>query len=206
MLTTGGASLTGRIEMKDKFSNPESGLELLDLVDQVLPPSVPTGVLPANSEGVETASALLGAVLLDRTPAVTGADRKTVLSAFSEGGYLSVEEEVSSSAEAIVVVSGVPYVDSDSAVKNGAVVTMAVEFDKAGVLVVAGNGVGEGNVVTEIRGDPALTKTISTVDNVPTANGQLVTALALADQLRSNKVGHYGLGAGATSLLPQEPE
>ena len=49
--------------------------------------------------------------------------------------------------------------------------------------MVAGNGVGDGNLVAAVRGDPALVKTISTVDNASTTQGQLATALAMVERL-----------------------
>jgi copper transport outer membrane protein MctB len=201
MLTTAGAIIAGRIEMKDKFYDPASNDHLLDLVTQVLPPSV--SGLPTNSDGVETASALLAAVLVDRTPAPGPDAIKTVLSAFSSSGYLSINGQEPVSAEAVVVISGSPYVDRDAPKKNDAVVTMVDQFDKAGPIVVAAEvPAGDGNVVGVVRGDPTLSKTISTVDNVSTAQGRLVTALAVAEQLTGH-TGHYGIGAGHTSMMPK---
>ena len=67
----------------------------------------------------------------------------------------------------------------------------------------AGSGIGDGNLVSGVRGDPTLVKSISTVDNVNTAQGQLVTALAAAERLVQGKAGQYGLAPGATSLMPK---
>ena len=61
--------------------------------------------------------------------------------------------------------------------------------------VVGGVHGGDGNLVAAVRGDPTLAKTISTVDNAGTAQGQVVTALAAAEQLVHGKVGQYGVGA-----------
>ena len=74
--------------------------------------------------------------------------------------------------EAVVVVSGPPYVDRDAAREGRAVVTVVDQFDQAG----ADRGgrqrlAGDGNMVAVVRGDPALSKTISTVDNANTAAG-----------------------------------
>jgi hypothetical protein len=55
-----------------------------------------------------------------------------------------------------------------------------------------------------VRGDPALTKTIATVDNVTTPDGQVTVVLALAEFMSSNKPGHYGVGGGATGMLPKQ--
>ncbi|HEY3010490.1 MAG TPA: copper transporter [Micromonosporaceae bacterium] len=203
MLTTAGAKITGRVDVRDALADPQKSIELLDLASRATPPSVSVTDLPKNSKGVETSSALLATVLLDRVPAVPDADRRAVLTAYDKAGYLTEEEKVTGPAEAVVVVSGLPYVDHDAGAKNDAVVTMVEQFDKAGVAVVAGSGSGDGNVVSQVRADPALSKTISTVDNGSTAQGQLVAALALAALIGSGQAGHYGVGAGATSLLPE---
>jgi hypothetical protein len=203
MLTTAGAKITARVDVEDKFTNPENGVELLDLADQAAVPSVPVVQLPANSDGVEKSSALLAAVLMDRTPVVPNVDRRTVLSAYRAAGYVTADDQATGPAEIVVVVAGLPYTDRESAEKNKAVVTMITQFDAAGMIVVAGKGVaGDGNAVAAVRGDPTLSKTISTVDNAGTSQGQLVTALAVAEQLRG-ETGQYGVGAGAQSLLPQ---
>ncbi|SDZ43903.1 Copper transport outer membrane protein, MctB [Micromonospora pattaloongensis] len=207
MLTTAGAKVTGRVEVQDKFVNPDNSIELLDLAVRASQPTVPTAKLPGNSDGVETSSALLATALLDRpqgTAPVSEADLKAVLSAYSNAGYITVEGKLVGPAEIAVVISGQPYVDRDSAKKDAAVVTMVDQFDKAGRVVVAGTGSSAGNVVAGVRSDPALSKTISTVDNANTAQGQVVTTLAAAEQVASNKTGHYGLGEGATSLMPKQ--
>lgn len=203
MLDTAGARITARIDLEDKFTNPEKGVELLDLADQATVLSVPESTLPGNSDGVEKSSALLAAVLLDRLPVVSDGDLRAVVSAYSAAGYLSVEDKVSGPAEIVVVVAGLPYTDRESAEKNKAVVTMVTQFDKAGKIVVAGSGVaGDGNVVSAVRGDPTLSKTISTVDNAGTSQGQFVTALAVREQL-AGKAGKYGVGSGAEALMPE---
>lgn len=216
MLTTAGATITGHVLIQDKFTDPDKSVELLDLADEALPPSVPAADIPHNSDGVETASALLAAVLLDRPPAqspgdhlpvVTPADRLAVLTAYTNASYLSVDDDhkVTGPAEAAVVVAGLPYVDRDASARNDAVVTLVSQLDKAGPLVVTAPGdSGDGNAVTEIRGDPTLAKTVSTVDNVSGPQGTVAAALALAQQFAGAKAGQYGTGAGASSLLPKQ--
>ncbi|HEU4425229.1 MAG TPA: copper transporter [Pilimelia sp.] len=206
MLTIAGARVTARIDIEDKFTDPANGVELLELAADAAVSSVPVADLPANSDGVETSSALLAAVLMDRLTDVPDADLRAVLAAYRSAGYLTVKDKVSGPAEAVVVVTDRPYTDRDAGQKNKAVVTLADQFDKAGPIVVAGSGVaGDGNAVSGVRGDPTLAKTISTVDNVSTSQGRLVTALVVAEQL-SGDVGHYGIGAGAQFLLPPQPK
>lgn len=205
-LRMAGATVTGRIDVQDKFVAPDSNNDLLGLAARSARPSVPAAGLPGNSNGVETAGAQLASALLDR-PGTSGeaseGDRRAVLAAYSTNGFIVIDDKVNGAADAVVVVSGPPHVDRDSAEKDRAVVTAVAQFDKVAPLVVAGSGAGDGNVVAAVRADPVLAKTISTVDNASTAQGQVVTALATIEQVRLNQVGQYGLGAGATSLMPK---
>nr|MDT0661899.1 copper transporter [Micromonospora sp. DSM 115978] len=206
MLITAGADLTGQVDIQDKFVNPDNSVDLLSLAARSAPPTLPTSGVPGNSDGVETSSALLAGVLLDRVDGstVTEADRTALLDAYRDNGYLTTPEEITSAAEAVVVVSGQPYVDRDAAKKDSSVVRVVEQLDKAGVTVVAGSGSNAGNLVAAVRGDPALSRTISTVDNANTPMGQVSTAMALIEQLVSNRAGQYGLEG--TSLLPQPGE
>ena len=206
MLKMAGATVIGRIDLQDKFVNPDSNTDLLGLVARAAQRSVPAAGLPGNSNGVETASAQLATALLDRPGLVADAtepDRRAVLTAYSSNGFLVVDDKVTGSADTVVVVSGPAHVDGDSAAKDRATVTMVAQFDKAAPLVVAGNGAGDGNLVAAVRADATLAKTISTVDNANTSQGQVVTALAMIEQVRQDQAGQYGLGAGATSLMPK---
>ncbi|MFG1677880.1 copper transporter [Micromonospora sp. NPDC049282] len=210
MLRTAGADVTGRIDVQDKFINPDSNNNLLELaVTAARPNSAPSTNLPGNGHGVETSSALLANVLLDRpagSAAVSETDRRTVLQQYATAGYLTPEDKISGPAEAVVLVTGQPYVDKDSAKKDESVVKIADMFDRAGAIVVAGMGSTGGNVVAVVRGDPTLSQTVSTVDNANTVQGQLVTSLALAEQLSGKKAGQYGVGDNAASRLPKLPQ
>ena len=201
MLGVAGATITARITVQDKFLAPDNDVELLDLADRASQTAVPTDGLPRNSVGVETSSALLAVALQQSTPAITANNLRSVLTAYSQANYLAVENGAVGGAEATVVVSGLPPTDNEAARRSQAAVTLTNQFAGARPLVVAGNGVGEGNLVSEVRGDPTLQK-ISTVDNVGTAQGQLVTALVTEQLLVKGRAGQYGLAPGATSLLP----
>lgn len=209
-LQLGGATITGRVDLQDKFINPDNNSNLLELAVTAARPTAQTTGLPGNGHGVETSSALLASVLLDRsqgTAPVSDADRRAVLAAYNNAGYLTTDSnKVTGSAEAVVVVSGQPYVDKDSDKRDESVVKIAEQFDRTGSIVVAGNGSVGGNLVSVVRGDPVLAQTISTVDNANTGQGQLVTSLALVQQLTEKKAGQYGVGDNAASLLPRLPQ
>ena len=204
-LTAAGAKITGTVALNDKFTDPENSTELMELSEKALPPSIAATSLPSNSDAVETASALLAAVLMDRTPAVPPTDVSAVLTAFNKAGYLSVDGKVTGPAEAVVMVAGMPYTDTAASDKNNNVQTTVVQFDKSGPIVVAGVLGGDGNVITGVREDPALVKSVSTVDDASTLQGQVVSALAAWEQLVQGKTGQYGVGSGATSLMPKYP-
>ncbi|WP_018220113.1 copper transporter [Salinispora pacifica] len=210
MLQLGNADVVGRVDLQDKFINPENNNDLLELaVTAARPTNAPTTNLPGNGHGVETSSALLATVLLDGVPEATPiseADRRAVLAAYTNANYLTTSERLTQSAEAVVVVSGPPYTDKDSSKKDESVVKITEQFDRTGTTVVGGTGSEGGNLVAFVRGDAVLAGKISTVDNANTVQGQLVTALALAQQVNEDRAGHYGVGDNAGSLVPTLPQ
>ncbi len=204
MLAMAGAAITGRIEMTDQFGAPTRADELLDLAQTAWPPGVTTG-LPVTGDGVAASSSLLADVLLRRTPEVPDGDRRSVLSAYASEGFLVTRREVVAAADAIVVVAGAPAAGPDAQPRNRALVTLVGALGHAGRCVVSGpTAAGEGNLVAQVRADQELATMVSTVDNVTTATGQLVTAWAVAD-LSTGRVGHYGTAAGALALPALTP-
>ncbi|WP_229076031.1 copper transporter [Actinoplanes sp. DH11] len=202
MLNLAGASVTARVTVEEKFFDPNYTNELLDLADQSSQPSIPVTSLPRNSDGVETASALLALTLSQGSTSPTPDDVTAVLAGLSGAGYVAVEDNAAGGAEAIVLVAGEPATDKEATRKNQSAVTVANQFSQGRPLVVAGDGAAEGNLVSGVRSDPTLVKEISTVDNVSTVQGQVSTAMATTERLVQNRVGQYGLAAGATSMVP----
>ena len=205
MLTVAGATITAKVTVNDKFFDPNVEFELLDLAQQSSQPTISNENVPANSNGVETASAQLALTLLQRAGATQAAptDVTAVLTAYSKAGYLSVDDKATGGAEAAVIVSGAPAVDKDATKKSESAVTMANQFSQNLPLVIAGDGVGDGNLISAVRSDPTLVKRISTVDNASTVDGQVATAMAGAERIVGGKTGQYGLAPGNSGLVPQ---
>jgi len=200
-LALSGVKVTGKIVVKDKFFDPKYNEALLDLAHAVQPASLSQA--PANSNAAETAAYVLAAALVKQTPAISDQDLRTVLRAFADAGYISVSQDFAGQADGIAFVAAQPYTDSTASGKNAAVLTATDQFDKVGPLVVAANGVaGNGNIISEVRGDPTLSKSISTVDNVATPAGRIATVLALVEQIQLSQAGHYGTTGSAKSMLP----
>jgi hypothetical protein len=210
MLNLAGAKVTGQVEIEDKFTDPASNETLLDLAHSTPLPASITNT-PLNSNGVETSSFLLASVLLDHNPAITPDAMKTVITAYKEANFIVPTGDLAGPAQAVVFVAAPPYTDREAGNKNTNVVTIADQFDKVGqfskvpTVVAASRAAGAGNLVAAVRNDPAMSKTVSTVDNVDTPDGQIAAALALVEQLLTKKAGHYGLAGGATSMLPKSP-
>ena len=198
-----GAKVTAQVELEDSFNDPSRNSFLLDLAETSVVSTAISG-LPANSDGVETSSALLAAVLMDHTPAVSQAARETVLKAYQDKSFLTVTGDVSAPAEAVVLVAGPPYTDQNSSQENANMVTIIDQFDKPGPIVVgSASAAGSGNVIGAVTGDAALSKSVSTVDNVDTPQGQVAAVLAMYEQMITGNAGHYGLASSASSLLPK---
>jgi hypothetical protein len=170
--------------------------------------------LPNNSDGVETSAALLAAVLLDHDPVITSAYRTSVLSSYESDNYIKVDggaQNLTEPAESVIFLAPQPYADQNAAKENQEIVTIATQFDAAigpvdqpGPLVVGAAGAaGSGNVIGAVTGDALLSKTISTVDNADTPQGQIAIVLAVNEQLVDKRAGHYGISSSATSMLPK---
>ncbi|GAA2709831.1 MULTISPECIES: copper transporter [Actinoplanes] len=206
MLNVAGATITARVTFEDKLIDPNFANELLDLADQSSQPTIGAVGLPQNSDGVETASALLALTLQSSTAPATPAapgDVTAVLTAFTKAGYISVDDDAVGGAEVVVLVAGAPATDQDASKKAANNVKVADQFSKNHrPLVVAGDSAGDSNLVAAVRSDPTLVKEISTVDNVSTVQGQVVTAMATHERLVLSRIGQYGLAAGATSVVP----
>jgi hypothetical protein len=203
MLTLAGATITAKVTVQDKFFDPNNNTELLDLATEGSQPSISVSDLPVNSDGVETSGALLALALQERATPVAAGDLTAVLTAYTEPGYIAVDKNPVGGAQGTVIVSGLPPTDKDAAKKTQSAVTLATQFAKEKPLVVSGNGVGDGNLVSEIRKDPTLVKSISTVDNGTTPQGQVTTAMAVVERVVQGKVGQYGISAGSTSQVPK---
>jgi hypothetical protein len=205
-LELAGAMVTGHVTIEDTFVKPDNNGQLLDLAATTLNTNAITG-LPANSDGVETSTALLAAALMNHAPAVPRPSQQEILSAYKNAGYIDYDPIPTGPAESVVVLAGLPYTDQDATKENQNTLTMVTGFDKAGPIVLgASSTAGSGNVVSAVRGDASLSKTVSTVDNDNTLQGVLAVTLALNEQVVYGRTGHYGLASSATASLPKPPQ
>jgi len=202
MLTMAGAAITGQVRLTKDLTDPNKDDTLQDLTARVTPAGVTN--LPNNGVGVETSSALLATVLLANPAQITALNRTQILEAYEALGVLNLDGQIAAQpATAVVFVTGAPEAGSNAADRNKALLNIVKQFDAvAGQMVLAGStAAGAGNPVASVRDDGTLAKTISTVDGVSLAEGQVATAMALAEQF-GGRAGHYGTGSGASARIP----
>lgn len=203
MLGYSAVTVDGRISMHDDFLDPDQSDPLLDAVSQVSPEGFTP---PSTLVGIEHASALLAAGFAGDDTGISADDQDVIMNMFVELQMLSVDEEVSEPVDTVLIVTGPSATDSDGGDRNAGVVTFAEAFAAHFPTVLAATTTGgDGNAVTQIRGDAELSEQLSTVDNAATAQGQLSAVLALADQT-AGTVGHYGTDDGAQNSVPRAEE
>jgi hypothetical protein len=201
-----GGTVTGTIALRPEYSDPSSESALQTYVTG---PGLPTGVtLPETDDTGQLVGGLLGAVLMAPvgTPR-TDEDTAAVSSVLAGLSALDVVTQVSSSVSpadyAVVLTEG--GVDGDDAEERiTTLVELVTALDSGGSgAVVAGNGASAGGngLVGAIRADPTTSAAVSTVDNVPTAAGQISTVLALGRE-REGTSGKYGTGEDTQPVPP----
>jgi len=202
-LSVAGAKVVSRVRLASDFTDPKRSAEIKALVSQLLPPGVQ---VPESTEGSVQAGALLGAVLVKGNgSAVPPASSSAVVSGFQSLGLMSFDGKPDT-ADVAVLMTAQPLTGSANKPRNAAMLGFVSEFDKLGrATVLAGDTVkGDGNIMGAVRGDDAIAKRLSTVDDVNLAAGQVAVVLALAAEVKGVS-GQYGIGSGATSRVPPLP-
>jgi hypothetical protein len=199
-LELSGATITGKVRIDDQFVDPKQDEALQDLATRLVPAGVST--LPNNGVGVETASALLAIALASGGPTISEVSRTSIISGFSRLGAITVEGDITTTADAVAVVVGQSATDGDDADKrNEAQLVIVRQFDRVAKYMALAGPQARGSPIASVRGDDTLSNQIATVDNVSSPEGQVVVALALAEQF-AGRTGHYGSGDGASARVP----
>jgi len=203
LLARAGATVTAQIQLTNDFSDPARADELRTLATTTLP----TGVkLPEVPQAGAIAGGLLGSVLIvpaAGAAAPTAEQSAAVFAALTSAGFITV--------------SGTPAAGQSVVILTGAQITGGSEADKAGAVAYLANQLGQGptgvvvagrtgseqptGTVGVIRGDTALSATVTTVDDVDTSSGRIATVLGLVEQ-NGGGVGRYGIGANAQAQSP----
>jgi hypothetical protein len=199
-----GAAVTGRVTIQKKLLDDDQQSTLDELATQLKSDGVE---FPSGASSYDKAGAVLANALLTRDPAKTGREDAAggaVLSGFKQAGYITTSGKPGQHATlAVMVAPANPYAYDGGDQDNKALISLAAALDGAGRGTVVGGpltSAQEGGLIAALR-DSDTGDSVSAVDMVDTSSGQVVTILALQNEL-NGKSGQYGTGAGASGYLP----
>jgi hypothetical protein len=208
MVEQAGGTVTGTVSLTEEFVDANSAEKLLSVVNS---PIVPAGAQLSTTSVDQGSQAgdLLGITVLinrdPRVPAVNDQQRDTVLTALRDTGFLTYADRVGAANTALLVTGG--GLGDDAGNKGATVARFAAGLAPhgSGTVIAGRDGAASGTAAVAVtRSDPALTSSVSTVDDVDAASGRITTVLALQDLINGGRPGQYGDGQGATSVtVPQ---
>jgi hypothetical protein len=205
VLSQSGATVTGTLGLTQEFVDANSAEKLRSVVN--------SSILPAGTQLSTTlvdqgsqAGDLLGITLLINrkpdVPAVDDGQRRTVLTAMRDTGFITFEGDNLRASNAALIVTGGALGDGGG--NQGATVArFAAAMAPHGVGTVlagrAGSATGTGAVAVT-RSDPSLASAVSTVDDIDAESGRITAVLALGELVNGGRGGQFGVGQGATSV------
>jgi hypothetical protein len=208
MVEQAGGTVTGTVSLTEEFVDANSAEKLLSVVNS---PIVPAGAQLSTTSVDQGSQAgdLLGITVLinrdPRVPAVNDQQRDTVLTALRDTGFLTYADRVGAANTALLVTGG--GLGDDAGNKGATVARFAAGLAPhgSGTVIAGRDGAASGTAAVAVtRSDPALTSSVSTIDDVDAASGRITTVLALQDLINGGRPGQYGDGQGATSVtVPQ---
>ncbi|MCL2581575.1 MAG: copper transporter [Streptosporangiales bacterium] len=210
-----GATVTGQVSLQPKF-NDISGATQSSLGTINTSIAGDNGITLTQGSSPQTAyqqqaAQLIAAAILKKSGnggkrAVSAASAQTLLSAYSQGGYLSVSgSPADRAALAIVVTPASPPPGGQNDPANQVLLAAVPEFAAASAATVAvGSTAGsaqEGSSIAVLRAGSTAAHA-STVDNADSTLGQISAVQALAAQLAGGKPNSYGV-SGASAVSPE---
>ena len=199
-----GAAVTGRVTVQKKFLDDNQVGTLDELAGQLKPGDM---AFPQGAGAYDKAAAVLASALVTKDAASTGredASAAAILAGFRQAGYVTTTGKPGQHATlAVMIAPSSLYAYDGGDTDNKALLSLAAALDGAGRGTVVGGpstSVQEGGLIAALR-DSDIDKTVSSQDTVDTASGQVVTILALQNEL-GGKAGRYGTGSGVNGYLP----
>ncbi|MDU0477629.1 copper transporter [Staphylococcus chromogenes] len=207
LLKKAGAKDSGSMRLEEKFFHQDGA----DVLKSIVANTLPAGTQLSTDKldpGTHAGEALGAAMLLNKDNGnvqADNADRKLLLSALRDAGYISYEEGTLLPAQLTIIVTG----DSDGTGQADFSAAQLAKFAEA--MDGKGNGVvlagrvrttAETGAIGRLR---AAKAGVSTVDSVDRSFGRLATVLAAREQLAGH-TGHYGTAQSAEAAAPARPE
>lgn len=207
LISDAGGTVTGQLQLTQDFTDPNQADRLRDLVTRLIPAGVQ---LPVASDPGTLAGGLLGPlVLLNKTSDAAQASPASVaaaLAGLASGGFVKPGTQVQP-AQLAVILTGGAETGNDPADRAAMLAQFATQVQRAGagaVLAGGGGSAGGSGAIGVLRADSASNSIVSSVDDVDTAAGRVVTVLALQQQL-GGKAGAYGTAGNAAAPVPEPP-
>lgn len=204
LLSSAGAQVTAQVQLSKAFSDPTQADRLSELVTHLIPAGakLPTATDPGTLSG-----GLLGDLLLlnpdTNKPQASPAEIGSAMAALTGGGFLKTSGDVHP-AQLVVVLTGGAVTGDGAGDRASTLARFATQLDRsgAGAVLAGGSGSAKGTgAVGVVRANSAASSILSTVDDVDTPSGRVVTVLALKQQL-AGKSGSYGTAGNAKAVVP----
>ena len=209
-----GATVTGEVALQPKFNDLSGATQSsLGSINNSIASADAAVLAEANDPRTgyqQQAAQLIAKAILDKTAGdagLTTASAQTLLSAYAQGGYLTVSGTPTDRATfAVIVTPQTAPSDGPNDPANRVLLAVAQEFaDASAATVVAGGTTGSaqaGSAISVLRSS-SVSGQVSSVDNADSTLGQISVAEALAMQAAGRKPNSYGIsGASAVSPLP----
>jgi copper transport outer membrane protein MctB len=207
-LTTAGATINGTIKITKNWTDPTKKQFRDDLAKSLAPLSrteVPAGA--SQDEGL--ASVLARGLVVADVGAAGKQDSSatTALQSLKTAGLVDYSGTEPKPSTLAVVLAGPPTPDESTDLAKAeatsyAILARALDAQSAGVVAAAApTGADAGGTLAAIRTDKQASESVSTVDDVDQPMGLVTLVVAFREQLNSG-AGQYGIGDGATKIMP----
>jgi hypothetical protein len=204
MVAEAGATVSGQVTIQAKYLDDDQITPLDRLAETVKPSDI---TFPQNATAYDKAAAVLSSAVVTNQQARAGSEDAAggeILSGFKDQGFVTFSGKPGGRATlAVVIAPSTPYQGQGSGTDNQALVSLAAALDAADrgtVLAGPSQAAQDGGLIDVLRAGGSADK-VSTVDTADTPSGQIVTVLALANEI-TGKSGKYGTGSGIDAYLP----
>lgn len=204
LITQAGSRVTGEVQLTKAFVDPSKSDQLTDIATRLQPAGAK---FPTSGGPGALAGSLLGHVLLldknSAKPQSSQEELDAALAGLADGGFIKAGDKVGPAQLAVVLTRGAAQGDG-AGDQAATLARFAMQLDRTGAgTVLAGDAASAGGTgaIGVVRADTAATDVLTTVDNVNTAAGRVVTVLALREQLEGGS-GRYGMAANAEGPAP----
>lgn len=205
ILQTAGAKITGRLQLMPGYADPRRGEELKSYATS---DSLPAGFqLPESDDAGVLGAALVSYLLVGQDAGATRPqpnDVTQVLAGLASLQMVRLDTKDVTPADFAVLLTAGQFAGDGAADRLRAVTDLANALDRGGKgAVVAGDlaSAGKAGALGAIRADQSLAASVSTVDSVDTAAGQIACVFAVGEQA-GGKAGQYGMATNADAAFP----